>query len=169
MKVDIVSIKDFQFEKVCFYTVLLQKRRRTEFEDFSFRMCHSTEINKVDYGEIVKFINRIGESENGATVDNFKDEKSAHRLKIVEIEKPTKGQPNNYGLRLYCYRINEKVVILFNGDRKTKDKAQQCPKCRRFFETANLIARELENAMALDKISTEDTYIDIEENFILNI
>ena len=169
MKVTIEPIDDFQFEKVCFYTVVLQQRSKSEFQDFSSRMMNSSDINKIDYGEIVKFIKRIGESEYGATIENFKDEKSAHRLKIVEIEKPKKGLPNDYGLRLYCFRINEKVVILFNGDRKTKPKAQQCPKCKTFFETANLISKELGKALIADKISTDDIYIDIENDFTLSI
>ena len=36
------------------------------------------------------------------------------RLEHIDIE----PENNNFGLRLYCLRFSESIVILFNGDRK---------------------------------------------------
>lgn len=45
---------------------------------------------------------------------------------------------------MYCSRLNDHIVILFNGDRKTTSKAQDCPNVARYFREANKIQKEID-------------------------
>jgi hypothetical protein len=74
--------------------------------------------------------------------------------------------PNN--LRLYCFRANEHVVFLFNGDIKTADLAQGCDNVRPHFRLANKLTEVLEESFGNEINWNEDqTDIVIDEGFEL--
>lgn len=64
-------------------------------------------------------------------------------------------------LRLYCFRVNDFVVFLFNGDLKTKQKAQDCPNVRPHFKMANTLTGLLNQAFVDKEICWNDDYTDI--------
>lgn len=88
----------------------------------------------------------------------------------VEYSEATKNEentPNN--LRLYCFRANEAVVFLFNGNIKTKLHPQECEKVREHFKTANTLSNLLNQAFINNDIRWNDDWSDIivDEDFIL--
>lgn len=50
-------------------------------------------------------------------------------------------------LRLYCLRLNDRVVILFNGGAKTTAKAQDCPRVGPLFRQANRLTKQIDEAI----------------------
>lgn len=95
-----------------------------------------------------------------------KDRKPVY-VEYSQTAKNDKNTPNN--LRLYCYRANEAVVFLFNGDIKTKQYAQDCDNVRKHFKTANKLSRLLDQALIDRDIRWNDDWSDIivEEGFKL--
>jgi hypothetical protein len=167
--VEIEAIENLQFTKTWFYTVYLGTGEKNEYGKFAENMGRSENtLDKIHFGEIVKFIRKMGMFD-GATKECFKEEGEGDRLLIRHIEVPNENDPNDYGLRLYCYWATEQVVILFNGARKTQKKAQHCPNCKEHFEMADRISKGLSAAIALKKITFDGVYIDIEEGFKLTI
>ena len=67
--------------------------------------------------------------------------------------------PNN--LRLYCMRVSDNVVFLFNGDIKTADKAQDCDNVRPHFRQANRLSALIDKAFIEKEIKWNDDYTDI--------
>lgn len=52
----------------------------------------------------------------------------------------------NFPLRLYCLRISETLVVLFNGGEKTADTAQR-GKTSMAFQEANIFAKRILDAL----------------------
>ncbi len=61
----------------------------------------------------------------------------------------------NFPLRLYCMRISESLVILFNGGQKTSEKAQDGETSMTFFE-ANQFAARIQDAIMNKEITIID-------------
>lgn len=53
----------------------------------------------------------------------------------------------NFPLRLFCYRINEQLVVLFNGGIKTAASAQESEGLRMKFYEAKAFARKISHAL----------------------
>jgi hypothetical protein len=136
-------------DAVHYYTIQRDDRDETEADDFFSRLEY------VDYGEpgidyadelnkLVDWLEEIGEF-RGAQSQYFRHEGQASALPPPSRYFRELGY-NELHLRLYCYRITAKLVILFNGDFKTPGPltAQQCPRVRPYFEQANRIARALD-------------------------
>ncbi|MGB3344282.1 MAG: hypothetical protein WBA61_10235 [Aequorivita sp.] len=87
-----------------------------------------------------------------------KDRKPVY-VEYSQIAKSYKNAPND--LRLYCYRANEAVVFLFNGDIKTKQYPQDCDNVRKHFKTANKLSKLLGQALTDRNIRWNDDWSDI--------
>ena len=149
----IVELDRFEFKKVKYYSVSFESRD-SEFLDFQKRMklSHRTQLS-----ELVTLIYEIGE-EYGAKSNFFRDERKAEALPLefFQYVGPDDESPGNqFGLRLYCLRITESIVILLNGDLKTTQKVDECPKCRIHFQRANKIAGRIEEAIAKKWLTTK--------------
>lgn len=172
MKVEITPITNLQLEKVHFHSVRVgdNPQKPSEFKDFYNRM-KLTEKNRRDFVELIAFAKEIG-SIYGAIDSKFANESNAQRLKqpinIIEVENE-KGK-GDFGLRLYCLRLNENNVILFNGDRKTVSKdVMKCDNCRPYFLRANELAIIILEAFQRGDLIIEDTFkIKTREGFTLN-
>lgn len=144
MLVRIVPILNLNYEKVQYYTVVLEGKEMSEFRDFQQRMSVN-ENDRVELNEIRRYIKQIG-VEWGAHPKHFKHERAAERLPppyhYIETE-----DPDDYGLRLYCIRLCNEIVILLNGARKTHRDPEQCPACGPHFKMANRIARKINKAI----------------------
>ena len=138
----IIELNDLRLEKVAFYTIKLESNLRSEFVDFLTRM-RVQEVTRGQLAEIIRLIQNMG-SRYGAQKHFFRHENAASALPppnfhYVDID--------DYGLRLYCIRLSESVVILLNGDRKTTQKVQDCPLCSRHFSLANRLAHKVDEAI----------------------
>ena len=149
----IVELDRLEFKKVKYYSVSLENRN-SEFLDFQQRMnlSHGTQLK-----ELVTLIYEIGEV-CGAKPNFFRDKRKAEALppgsfQYVGLDDESPG--NRFGLRLYCLRITESIVILLNGDLKTTQKADECPNCRIHFQRANKIADQIQEAMARKWVTIE--------------
>jgi len=144
----IVPILNLGYEKVRYYTVLLEGRAVSEFRDFQQRMSAEPEDEK-ELNEIRRYIRQIG-MKWGAYPRHFKHERAAERLPppyhYIETD-----NADDYGLRLYCIRLSNEIVILLNGGRKTNRDPEQCPTCGVHFNNANKIAKKINEAI-LDKM-----------------
>jgi hypothetical protein len=167
--IEIVPILSMQFEKVHYYTVRLDGHKKTQFRDFMEKMT-SNEPNRFELSEISGYIETIGKR-TGAKPHHFRDEGAADGLPPPYHQFLESDDPNDFGLRLYCIRLCNTVVILLNGDRKTALKVKDCGKCYPHFELARKIANSIDKAIVDGNIEIceEDKEIVIEEDFQLNI
>ena len=134
----IIEIKNLQLARVNFYTIWIEDCPDSEFYDFTKRLSLNQK-DKNELRELLIFLKEIG-NEHGALSRYFHHEAAAHALAVpylrhidIDIEN------NDFGLRLYCLRLSESIVILFNGDRKTTQTAQDCPNCAKYFRLAQRI------------------------------
>ena len=94
-------------------------------------------------------IQEIGDK-YGAAPEQFRDERKAEALPPESFQYFGQDDidPNNlFGLRLYCLRLSESVVILFNGDLKTAQRVDDCTNCKRHFQLANRITTKIDEAI----------------------
>jgi hypothetical protein len=133
--------------QVRWYTVHFAGNDRTEYADFLARMGMETDPkHQRDLNDLKAAIQIIG-TKYGAHPKYFRDEQDiVHRGEAMAI-------PNKYmmrsQLRLYCQILSPRVVILFNGDMKTKGplSAQECPKVAPHFTKANALTRVINQAL----------------------
>lgn len=142
-------LKYKEFRKVTYYTVHIDGRKKSEFGDFLERMgvpAYKSELEK-----ILRFITKIGD-EYGAKPTRFRDERKAEALP-PEYYHYIAANPNakEYGLRLYCVRLSEQIVVLLNGDMKTDFDPEKCTNCRPHFKLANTISQKINEAIYPDK------------------
>jgi len=134
------------FHKVTYYSVLFEGELITVFEQF---LSYHTSANKDKLNHIIAWIKVIGDK-IGAKRHYFRNESNIadtsalppigmnsepSYIEYDEITGEGTVKPNN--LRLYCFRANDSVVVLFNGDIKTKAKAQKCESVKAHFYLAN--------------------------------
>lgn len=113
-------------------------------------------------GMILQYIEEIGEK-YGALRGHFKHERSADALPPPYYIQP--GKPNRYGLRLYCIRLSNEIVVLLNGDLKTENNPEDCPNCRRHFRFANALARRLDEAIRAKDIILNGKELEMDDDF----
>lgn len=168
MIVEIVPISNLKYEKVSWYTVRLKNRELSEFRDFQYRMAKNKR-DEAELNEIRRYIKQIGKY-LGAHPKHFKHERAAERLPppyhYIETD-----DPNDYGLRLYCIRLCNEIVILLNGGRKTHHDPEKCPNCSAHFKLANRISVKINEAIKEKRIelNPETKEIEIDEDFELEI
>lgn len=166
-----------KYRKVTYYSVAINDEDAL-YDQF---VEQHTENNKEKLNHILAWLERIGDK-IGAYEQYFRNEaetgdasalppKGKDREPVyVEYSEATKNDentPNN--LRLYCFRANESVVFLFNGDVKTKQYPQECDNVRPHFKIANQLSNILDQAI-LDKDikwNEDGTDIIVEDDFIL--
>lgn len=132
------------FEKTIFYTIHEREMDYSETDKFFLRF--KDDPKHIKDVEIIKYwIEKIGR-EYGAKDRHFRPERKAHAIPIP---------PPKSNLRLYCYRVNEQIVILGNGGKKSSQKAQDSPDAFPHFTLMN-------NFASIFKIKLESGNIAIE-------
>lgn len=165
----IECLSDFTFEIVKYYTIKYYEADIDEFRDFLFRHEDNHEYEE-DFNNLIYWLEYIGKNE-GAKEKFFRNESSnseasalpppksimeAHELEVKDI-------------RLYCLRLNDNVVFLFNGGIKTTKYAQDCPNVSKYFKQANLIANKLDQLIREKEIKWNYDWTDIEYDTELKI
>ncbi|GAH84456.1 unnamed protein product [marine sediment metagenome] len=155
------ALKNFTFEKVKYYSIRFEHSENNEFHDFLNRMEDESEYEE-DMNNLFVWLEYIGQKE-GAKEKYFRHEgynSDASALpppsSIMEVHEI----PVN-DIRLYCFRLNEHVVALFNGGIKTTDKAQDCPNVSQYFKQANNIVKKLNQLFIENELSWNDDFTDI--------
>lgn len=161
-----VRIKHIQsYKKVHYYSVCINDEKVSLFDKFIQK--HRI-ANFEKFYHIFRWIEIIG-NKYGAQEQNFRPEAEISDTSALppkgKYRKPTyieneilEANP----LRLYCFRVSEKIVFLYNGEIKTALKAQDCPQVRPHFKLANVITKALEEAFRNKEIYWKEDYTDIE-------
>ena len=166
------------YDKVEYYSVCLEEDKDTSLFEL-FIQKHTIE-NKSKLDHILQWIKVIGEK-YGAKDFFFRNEaetadttalppKGTHREPTyVEFNEETETYENTQNnLRLYCFRANEHVVFLFNGDIKTTQKAQNCKNVKKHFKMANILTSVIDKSFGEGISWNEDTTdIIVEDDFEL--
>ena len=160
------------FNKVTYYTVKFENEDYSEFEKFIIKHKSLKEVHN-EYNDLMSLIKRLG-NEIGALERYFsrKERKAEalppewNKLKSHERKLHVKYQHN---LRLYCMRISDEVVFLFNGGVKTSGRitAEECKVVRQYFRMANKLASCIDEAMKDKELSFHGKKIEIEEDYEL--
>jgi hypothetical protein len=142
----ITEIKSLKLSKTHFYSVKFVDRASSEFRDFYDRM----KLKDINFTELLEIIDWFKDwaTYEGALENFFRQERDADRLyQPMEFTiKDDDRDDNNFGLRWYCYRHNDNIVILFNGNRKTNLDPELCPNVRPYFLEAVEISKSLDEA-----------------------
>ena len=112
------------------YTIHFEDEKDNETDRFISRFLGDPR-NKEDFDTIIQFLGKI--TENGVLERYFRPERKASALPIYSSN-----------LRLYCYRVNDKILIVGNGGIKTSEKTQGSPDCLPHFNIMNELAYKLE-------------------------
>lgn len=146
LKVNSFAIEIWAEEAKCtFYTVRKIEENLSETDKF-FIKYRAKEHLKRSLLELVNFMVRYIGQKTGALSYFFRFENKAQALpppsKFSQLSINTKGFP----LRLYCLRISNEIVILFNGAEKDSQKAQE-GSTKKAFNQANYFAQKIDNAI----------------------
>ena len=157
----IVKLDRFTFRKVKYYSIRLEGSQFTEFEDFLERM-ESEPVVELDVINLFTWLEIIGEKE-GAKEKYFRHEGFISDAKALPPGAPIMKahQLMVQDVRLYCHRLNENVVILFNGGIKTKTRAQDCPNVSIYFNQANRMAKQINDFFKEKEIRWNSDHTDI--------
>ena len=168
MELQITDINSLQLKKIYFYSVKLKGKEFSEFKDY-YNRVKANSRDHTEFLEIMYFLQKIG-NEEGALKRHFKRENAADRIAgVFLIESEDERPQNDYGLRLYCYRYNDEIVILFNGDRKTvADSVQYCKNCFDHFKLAGSISTGIDNAFELQEIYIKEKFLIIPKEKVIN-
>lgn len=108
MYAGIVELKELDFERVKFYSVLIEGRRTSEFMDFVGRMewYYPSQVK-----QLLELIEGMGEI--GARRRMFRDEKAADALppEYFHFSGESSGKSHEFGLRLDDAIKNRELTI----------------------------------------------------------
>lgn len=146
-----------------FYTVRWMESEISETDKFFCKF----EVGKFETAlqELAKFLSVVIAEEYGADKCFFRFENEAHAL-------PPSGKYrvdeilinySNFPLRLYCLRLTEGLVILFNGDEKTAGTAQE-GKTSMVFHDANQFAKRITENLNTTLFIQNDNRLLLNEN-----
>ena len=149
-----LEIFDDQGEVCTFYTVRWEDADFSETDKF-FMKYENDDTFQQPLQELARFISKKIGDEMGALEDFFRFENTAQALPPSGTYKVENLYINyaHFPLRLYCLRISETLVVLFNGGEKTTGTAQG-GKTSMAFREANRFAERI-----LDALIKKDIYI----------
>ena len=138
------------FSKVKFFTVRFEDEDMSETDKF-FNSFVDNHLYKTELNKLIAFIEYLGEN-LGADQDFFRHERlaqalpperrSMHRYRLLEFI-----ETDHYDFRLYCLRLSNSVVILFNGGLKTANNPENCPNVAPHFRNAQIFCKRIEEKL----------------------
>jgi hypothetical protein len=135
------ELSELSGQKTRFYTVRFEQKNYTEFEDFLLRHEQREDLAE-QLDELIAWLDEIAER-RGAPHWLFRHENKAQAL--PPKQRLSHLEVNN--LRLYCLRLSDRLVILFNGGEKTAARAQNCPNVKPYFVQANRLAAAIDESL----------------------
>lgn len=116
--------------------------------DFFARMKKLAAADPVIQAQLKLFLINIDriDHRNRSLFDHncLRPEEKAAALPSKDRYLPSLGLAPPIALRLYCFPAGPRTLILFNGDVKTHDDPEQCPRVRPHFLLAKRLGRILE-------------------------
>ena len=155
-----------RFDIVTYYTVRMEGEEHSLFLQF-LQSCGGNAELEEDMYMLRSWMEKLG-NEIGAKEQYFRFE--AARGGDARALPPRHLNLDN-DLRLYCMRINEKIVVLFSGAVKTADTAQDCPQVYPHFSLANRLCKSIQRAITEREIiiSEDEDQLIFESDFELEI
>lgn len=146
-----LEIWDDEGARCTLYTVRWEDCEDSETNRFFNRFTKNPENKHYNFVlDLYELIMRSIKNGYGATDDFINRPKNRAQAlppkptsRIEEIEVLGK----NFPLRLYCYRVNEQLLILFNGGIKSARTDQDSPDLRTKFYEAQEFAKRIEEAL----------------------
>jgi hypothetical protein len=160
------TIPGLSFRNVQFISAKLGKEPLLEFEKFDekdFPLPQHITERQIIYTTITK----IGE--RGAKPFFFRHEGPAFALPGKVDQALIESNLNDFGLRLYCGLLRPDLVLLLNGDIKTKHNPDECPNVGPHFRNAVKLVRGLLKAESDDFVRFTRSGIEIDEGFEIEI
>jgi hypothetical protein len=153
------------YPRVKFYTVRWDETPLSETDKFFQRFLETESLQnyREDFDEIVALIKIMGE-QVGAAERFFRFEDAAQALppkSTVYVRQLLVSDGQNT-LRLYCTRLRDNIVVLFNGGIKSSQKVSDSPDLTTKFREAQHFAKKIDKA-----IQEKDILMD-EENGVLS-
>ena len=137
-------VEEFErFPLVTFYTVRWDNAELSETDKFIEKYQTAAETRQ-DFDEILALIEDIGEY-RGAKDLFFR----RHAGKAKELPPLTAFEIQYFhnNLRLFCVKINDNIVVLFNGGKKTSQTTQDSPALNMPFHEAQAFATKIFKAL----------------------
>lgn len=168
MIVEFEHLEDISTNRLRIYSVKLGNNLLNEYDKFLDKEEEFLSIKHIanEYDILIDILFQIGK--RGALSHYFKDERSANYLPKVN-EKVKELNIQDYGLRLYCIRLRDDLLILLNGGIKTKQNPRDCPNVCTHFKIAIAIADALDQALEDDFVNYEKGSIDFDNDYELII
>jgi len=132
-----------QFRRVMYYSIQLEDSESSLFLEFINN--HTADEYAEPLSLIRSWIRKIGD-EIGAHERYFRFE-GFRGGDARAFPPPSRYLDIECDLRLYCMRINQNIVILFGGAKKTAQTAQDCDSVRPHFLLANKLTRIIDQAL----------------------
>lgn len=162
------------FEKVTYYSIKYENNKHTEFEKFILNH-HTNKKIEQEFNDLLALIKRLG-VEQGAKSKYFsRNERKAEALPPdwKQLSKHDRRLHVKYqhNLRLYCMRITDEIVFLFNGGVKTPGPitAEECAIVRKHFRNANKLAQTIEDAIKNKEIELNGLELVFDQDYELII
>lgn len=178
MNIFVTIEKAITFKKVTYYTVKIDEGdgydELTEFEKFVNKFKTNKEVQN-EYNDTLSFLRLMGDKWGAQKRYFSRNEQKAEALppKRKELNKYERRiiAKQQHNLRLYCMRINEEVVFLFNGGVKTPGPitAQQCKNVKNYFKMANQFAQAIDEHIIAKDITIDGLELEFDETLELNI
>lgn len=160
-KVTLSKIEDDGYASI--YVFTLEDEKTSEYHKF-WDKFENDESVQWDFDVIDERIGKI--IANGAEDEHFRLEGKA--TKALPFELGTK-------LRLYCYRIDVKILIVGNGGKKLKNpdpkknRTQDFPELFNYCETIRAVGLKLEELIKIGAITKKGNELDLKYPFEINI
>ncbi len=115
-----IEIKDVIITgTVGIYSFRFEDSSQTEFEKFMLKYKNAKDkLIKDDFNRIIKAIDKISTSEEGAVERLFRTNERKMSDSVVAIPLDTLRRRNHDTLRLYCVRLSDRILIIGNGATK---------------------------------------------------
>ena len=136
------------FEKVRFYTIRFEDETVSETDKFFAAFDDNADMRK-ELNVLLSFLKQMGDN-FGAKADFFRHEGEAEGLppKAKIAKKYGLLAFVEYNFRLYCMRLSDNVVVLFNGSLKTTYTNQEDPQLMSIFRMAKTFSRRINENMS---------------------
>ncbi|OUJ69937.1 hypothetical protein [Hymenobacter crusticola] len=141
------------------YTLRKEDAELSEAADFFERMEARAATDEVVAGQLDRFLAALEQiDERGYSL--FKTDLLRQEARAQALP-PTSRYMREIGvdqtsLRLYCYAAGNRTLVLFNGDVKTTDQAQNCPNVARHFQFAQQAALALDQCRRDWEVASDD-------------
>jgi len=154
----VLEIFDAEFPLVTYYSVRWDESKENETNKFVLRFASSEEFRPF-YQQIAALLVDMGERKSARKYYFSRHEDAASALPPKGTFEVNGIEINFYRnpLRLYCTRLNDNMVVLFNGGLKTARTAQASEDLSRKFSEAQHFAKTIWEAVQEKTILIEET------------